>query len=242
MNGNGNISEYLDESGVTVAHFEYDPFGRTVINTDLTNQFDIRFSTKKRDRETGLYYYGYRYYDPQHGRWLSRDPFAELGGINIYAASENDFLNNFDYLGLRTGYTEYTVLKKTKRKTRIKFVLIAFDEKKCVCKYSVVSTKVTVYTYAKVLITWVTDPSEDALNSSLGLLPGIGGLISIGQIIGASGESSEDPAPSGAVITHIIELRQWDVVSADPMSYLTGFHYEGVAKGQPCPTIPDTIR
>jgi RHS repeat-associated protein len=31
------------------------------------------------DDETGLYYYGYRYYNPTTGRWLSRDPIAELG-------------------------------------------------------------------------------------------------------------------------------------------------------------------
>ena len=32
------------------------------------------FSTKFYDWETGLYYYGYRYYNPSTGRWLSRDP------------------------------------------------------------------------------------------------------------------------------------------------------------------------
>jgi RHS repeat-associated protein len=37
------------------------------------------FSTKYYDWETGLYYYGYRYYDPSTGRWLSRDPINEAG-------------------------------------------------------------------------------------------------------------------------------------------------------------------
>ena len=39
-----------------------------------------RFSTKYHDDETGLVYYGYRYYSPNLGRWLSRDPIGERGG------------------------------------------------------------------------------------------------------------------------------------------------------------------
>jgi len=39
----------------------------------------FRFSTKYHDDETGLYYYGYRYYKPQLGRWPSRDPIGEVG-------------------------------------------------------------------------------------------------------------------------------------------------------------------
>ena len=62
------MSEYLAANGTIAAHFEYDPFGNTVFNTDTSNQFAYRFSTKLRDSETGLYYYGYRYYDPVTGR------------------------------------------------------------------------------------------------------------------------------------------------------------------------------
>jgi RHS repeat-associated protein len=35
----------------------------------------VRWSTKFRDEESGLVYYGYRYYSPATGRWASRDPF-----------------------------------------------------------------------------------------------------------------------------------------------------------------------
>ncbi|MBB5354036.1 RHS repeat-associated protein, partial [Haloferula luteola] len=56
----------------------------------------IGFSTKYQDEETGLYYYGYRYYDPVTGRWQSRDPLEELGGFNLYGAFYNDGINNFD--------------------------------------------------------------------------------------------------------------------------------------------------
>jgi RHS repeat-associated protein len=107
--GNGNISEYLTATGTTAAHFEYDPFGNTVVNTDTGNQFTYRFSTKPRDQETGLYYYGYRYYDPSTGRWLSRDPIQEKGGVNLYGFITNNGLDRQDYLG----YSDCTGERKT---------------------------------------------------------------------------------------------------------------------------------
>jgi RHS repeat-associated protein len=97
--GNGNVSEYLDSTGQVIAHFEYDPFGNTVVNTDTGNQFTYRFSTKPTAFETGLYYYGYRYYDPMTGRWPSRDPIEESGGINLYAFVYNDGIYIIDKNG-----------------------------------------------------------------------------------------------------------------------------------------------
>jgi RHS repeat-associated protein len=58
------------------------------------------FSTKYEDEETGLLYYGYRYYDPKTGRWPSRDPIEEEGGYNLYGFVGNDGVNQWDYLGL----------------------------------------------------------------------------------------------------------------------------------------------
>lgn len=53
--------------------------------------------------KTGLYYYGYRYYDPLTGRWPNRDPIEEGGGNNIYRFASNSPLiyidpdGRFDY-------------------------------------------------------------------------------------------------------------------------------------------------
>jgi RHS repeat-associated protein len=58
------------------------------------------FSTKFYDWETGLYYYGHRYYNPSTGRWLSRDPAEEDGSFNLYAILSNDPVDDVDYLGL----------------------------------------------------------------------------------------------------------------------------------------------
>jgi len=98
--GNGNVTEYLKGTdGTAEVHFEYDPFGRLIANTDTAGDFPIRFSTKIQEDQTGLYYYGYRYYDPMTGRWPSRDPIEEQGGLNLYGFVGNDGVNQFDVDG-----------------------------------------------------------------------------------------------------------------------------------------------
>ncbi len=49
----------------------------------------------------GLYYYGYRYYDPVTGRWPSRDPIGESGGVNLYGYISNIATDKIDVLGLQ---------------------------------------------------------------------------------------------------------------------------------------------
>jgi RHS repeat-associated protein len=47
-----------------------------------------------------VFFYGYSYYDPVTGRWVSRDPIEECGGLNLYGFVGNDGVNFFDALGL----------------------------------------------------------------------------------------------------------------------------------------------
>jgi len=49
---------------------------------------------------SGVTDYGYRYYDPVTGRWPSRDPIGERGGLNLYGFVGNDALTGWDRLGL----------------------------------------------------------------------------------------------------------------------------------------------
>ena len=56
---------------------------------------------KMQEHETGLYHYGYRYYDPTTGRWPSRDPIGERGGVNLYAFVRNRSSGWIDVLGGR---------------------------------------------------------------------------------------------------------------------------------------------
>ena len=55
----------------------------------MAGQNPFRFSTKYTDDETGLLYYGYRYYNPSTGRWINRDPKGERGGRNLYRFVSN---------------------------------------------------------------------------------------------------------------------------------------------------------
>jgi RHS repeat-associated protein len=104
FDGNGNVSEYLASDGTVKAHFEYDPFGNLTSQSYTggfsATSFAHKFSTKYHDAETGLRYYGFRYYDPGTGRWTSRDPIGERGGVNLYGFVANDGVDQFDVVGL----------------------------------------------------------------------------------------------------------------------------------------------
>ncbi len=96
---NGNITDYVNESGATVAHREYDAFGKTLAVTGpMANVFDFWYSTKYLDHETGLYYYGYRFHSPDLHRFINRDPIEERGGLNLYGFVGNNSLNRRDNL------------------------------------------------------------------------------------------------------------------------------------------------
>jgi RHS repeat-associated protein len=70
-------------------------------------------------QSAGVTYYGYRYYDPVTGRWPSRDPIGERGGVNLYGFVENDGLNKWDFLGL---------CEKTRRECKLSKSVISSDE------------------------------------------------------------------------------------------------------------------
>jgi RHS repeat-associated protein len=75
----------------------YDPFGN-MISGILVGEYG--FSTKPLIDDLDWYYYGFRYYDPGTGRWPSRDPIGESGGLNLYGMVGNHGVNKYDYLGL----------------------------------------------------------------------------------------------------------------------------------------------
>ena len=77
------------------------PFGEPLTTpTGLAAELPFRFSTHYTDQETGLVYAKRRYYSPTMGRWLSRDPIEEDGGVNLYGFVENDSINRIDPFGL----------------------------------------------------------------------------------------------------------------------------------------------
>jgi RHS repeat-associated protein len=100
--GNGNITAMMDASGNVVAKYLYDPYGNMVGMWGTLAQGNIyRFSSKEIDVKSGLYYYGYRYYEPNLQRWLNQDPIGERGGINLYRFAGNNPVNKVDPFGLQ---------------------------------------------------------------------------------------------------------------------------------------------
>ncbi|HGA2320950.1 TPA: RHS repeat-associated core domain-containing protein, partial [Pseudomonas putida] len=93
----------LDGSGSLISREEYYPYGETsvwaarcAVEADYKT---VRFSGKERDA-TGLYCYGYRYYQPWAGRWLSADPAGALDHSNLYCMVRNNPVSYFDDQGL----------------------------------------------------------------------------------------------------------------------------------------------
>ena len=99
----GQLLKYVAGTPPTVtlaAHYEYDPYGNVLVANDVDSSGIVtanpfRFSTKWFDAETGLGYWGYRHYSARVGRWLSRDPSGEGGGLWLYQAMGN-LPNNSD--------------------------------------------------------------------------------------------------------------------------------------------------
>ncbi len=99
---NGNVTLLVDTAtGQAAATYDYGPFGELLRQSGeyaMLNPY--RFSTKYNDDETGWLDYGLRYYIPASGRWPSRDPIGEKGGVNLYGFLGNNGINKFDMLGL----------------------------------------------------------------------------------------------------------------------------------------------
>jgi RHS repeat-associated protein len=124
--GNGNVAALVGAaSGAMVARYEYGPFGELLRATGplaFVNPF--RFSTKFCDDEAGFYYYGYRFYDPSTGRWPSRDPLQERGGVNLYAFLHNAAISQIDFLGLADCNSKKDVGNFSLIKLRIRYTRV----------------------------------------------------------------------------------------------------------------------
>ena len=94
--GNGNVTGLYSDNEI-LEYYEYDPFGRIIGNENDYNDYcSFKFSTKYKDIETNMYYYGKRYYSTLTGRWINRDPIGEQGGLNIYGFVNNNPISNID--------------------------------------------------------------------------------------------------------------------------------------------------
>ncbi|MDN2485581.1 RHS repeat protein [Kosakonia sacchari] len=102
----GSSSLEVDSSGELISQEEYYPFGGTALfaaRSQLEADYKtIRYSGKEQDA-TGLCYYGYRYYQPWAGRWLSADPAGTVDGLNLFRMVRNNPVTLEDDNGLAPG-------------------------------------------------------------------------------------------------------------------------------------------
>lgn len=96
----GNVTYMVNSSQSMVASYRYDPFGNTISSSgSLASANAYRFSSKEIHVNSGMYYYGYRWYDPNLQRWLNRDPIGEEGDINLFRVVRNDAFKHVDPAG-----------------------------------------------------------------------------------------------------------------------------------------------
>ena len=82
--GNGNITYLVDSSQAKAAEYRYDPFGNTISSSGTLASANVnRFSSKEQHINSGLYYYGFRWYSPNLQRWLNRDPLGDHAGTHL---------------------------------------------------------------------------------------------------------------------------------------------------------------
>ena len=104
----GSTSLITDLDGDIVQHVEYVPFGEVFIE-ERNNKWNTPylFNAKELDEETGLYYYGARYYDPRVSIWLSADPMQEkYPNVSSYAYCANNPVKFVDLHGDSIWYTK----------------------------------------------------------------------------------------------------------------------------------------
>jgi RHS repeat-associated protein len=106
----GSASLELDTEAQVISYEEYYAYGSTsyqAVSGNTPGSVEVsskryRYTGKERDEETGLYYYGVRYYAPWLGRWTTADPVGLVDGINIFKYSLNNPIKLKDPEGTQT--------------------------------------------------------------------------------------------------------------------------------------------
>jgi RHS repeat-associated protein len=94
VDGNGAVVESYDYSAYGKVHSVKDGEGNLLTSesgllaSDLGNRYT--FQGREVDWDTGLIYFRARWYNPETGRWLSKDPIRVAGGLNLYVYCANN--------------------------------------------------------------------------------------------------------------------------------------------------------
>ncbi|OZB82168.1 MAG: hypothetical protein B7X28_03930 [Halothiobacillus sp. 13-55-253] len=94
----GSVVATVDPQGQVTARLSYDSYGNIIQSSGTLP--DYRYAGLYAHPHSSLYLATYRAYDPKTGRWLSRDPIREAGGVNLYAYVSGNPIRFIDPLGL----------------------------------------------------------------------------------------------------------------------------------------------
>jgi RHS repeat-associated protein len=101
--GLGSVRQLVDTTGQVEANYAYDPFGVPVAEGDESNPY--RYTGEAWDGEVGLLYLRARYYQPEVGRFITKDPWggdlARPATLNLYVYARNNPSNLVDPSGLQ---------------------------------------------------------------------------------------------------------------------------------------------
>jgi RHS repeat-associated protein len=209
----GDITAVVDSAGITVASYAYDPFGAPLASTGTLKQ-PMRFSTKAYDEGTGLYDYGYRFYSPQLGRWLSRDPLSEKGSINLYSFSSNNPITKFDPFGAEDYWRAEAEARKVEREAQLAAAMkkagltdggVATNNNKYGDVKEVVEKGIKDLLVEKVCgylpVCKSVDKPELVVGKSVGLEVNDVEVVSVGGEVGVGINKKENPTPRGNLFT-----------------------------------------
>lgn len=101
----GSSSYITNLDGEVAQHIEYVPFGEVFIEErNNTWNTPYLFNAKEFDEETGMHYYGARYYEPRLSLWMSTDPLQEkYPNISSYCYTINNPIRYIDIKGTEVG-------------------------------------------------------------------------------------------------------------------------------------------
>jgi RHS repeat-associated protein len=113
----GSLKQITDTKGQTVKSIIYSAYGNIIEDTNPNLNIPIAFAGGLYDKDTKLIKFGYREYDSQIGRWITKDPIDFSGGdSNLYGYVLNDPINFVDPSGehlitiIAFGITAYFVI------------------------------------------------------------------------------------------------------------------------------------
>lgn len=106
QNHQGTVVAISDATGAVTQKYTYDAYGAS---SDTTLGQPFRYTGRRLDPETGLFYYRARYYSPAMGRFMQVDPIRYAAGMNTHAYVGNDPMNFNDPSGMIKGIPDETV-------------------------------------------------------------------------------------------------------------------------------------